>query len=51
MKLLYKFFNKQDLPWVHMIWDNRYKNGILPPEGSKGSFWWRYILKYLSAFL
>jgi hypothetical protein len=35
MKMLYKFFNKQDLPWVQLIWDNRYKNGMLPPKGSK----------------
>jgi hypothetical protein len=51
MKMLYKFYNKQDISRVHVIWDNRYKNGSLPSEGSKGSFWWRDILKNLPAFL
>jgi hypothetical protein len=31
MKMLYKFFNKQDLPLVQLIWDNRYKNGMMSP--------------------
>lgn len=51
MKMLYKFFNKQDLPWVQLIWDNRYKNGMLPPGGWKGSFRWIDILKTLPAFI
>jgi hypothetical protein len=31
MKMLPKFFNKQDIPWVHLIWASRYNNGSLPP--------------------
>lgn len=28
-KTLRKFFNKVDLPWVHLIWDTYYSNGKL----------------------
>jgi hypothetical protein len=27
MKNLHKFFNKQELPWVQLIWTNYYNNG------------------------
>jgi hypothetical protein len=51
MKMLHKFLNKQDIPWVHLIWGSRYNNGSLPLEGKNGSFWWRDILNNLQAFL
>jgi hypothetical protein len=30
MKNLHKFYNKEDLPWVKLIWSNYYTNGKLP---------------------
>jgi hypothetical protein len=27
LKRLHKFFNKEDLPWVNLVWDNYYRNG------------------------
>jgi hypothetical protein len=38
LKNLHKFFNKENLPWVNLIWDNYYKNGKLPSATKKGSF-------------
>jgi hypothetical protein len=50
MKNLDIFFNKNDLPWVHLVWSNYYKNGKVPGETRKGSFWWRSMLKLLNTF-
>ena len=50
LKNLHKFFNKENLPWVNLIWDNYYKNGKLPSATKKGSFWWRDILKLLDLY-
>jgi hypothetical protein len=27
LKYMHKFFNKQDIPWVILVWDNYYQNG------------------------
>ena len=50
LKYLDKFFNKVDIPWVHLIWEKYYANGALPSAKKKGSFWWRDILKLLVAY-
>jgi len=51
LKKLHKFFNRLDIPWVHLAWTMRYSNGRPPTESSrKGSFWWRDIQKLLPAF-
>jgi hypothetical protein len=44
MKHLHKFYNKQDTPWVQLVW-NYYNNEV--PHASKlcGSFWWKDIMK------
>ena len=42
IKNLYKFYNRQDLPWVDLLWKAYYQNGSLPSQSNcKGSFWWR----------
>jgi hypothetical protein len=42
LKNLHKFYNKADLPWVQLIWNQYYSHGRLLIIGSrKGSFWWR----------
>lgn len=50
MKFLHKFYNKEDLSWVHLLWDNYYHNGTLLSTTKKGSFWWRDILKLNDQF-
>jgi hypothetical protein len=50
MKNLHKFFNKADIPWVHLIWEKHYGNGKLPSHVRKGSFWWKDILKLLDGY-
>jgi hypothetical protein len=50
IKFLHKFFNKEDIPWVSLVWEKYYNFGKLPGEIKKGSFWWRDILKLLIKF-
>ena len=50
LKNLHKFFNKQDIPWVQLVWEKHYQNGKLPSHIKKGSFWWRDNLKLLESF-
>jgi len=45
-----KFFNKEDIPWVALIWESYYEAGSLPSMAKKGSFWWKDILKLLDKF-
>jgi hypothetical protein len=50
LKNLHKFFNKLDIPCVHLIWEKYYSNGKLLNHTMKGSFWWRDILRLLPKF-
>lgn len=50
IKHLHKFFNKEDIPWVSLVWEKYYGSGKLPRSGRKGSFWWRDIVKLLCKF-
>ena len=45
-----KFFNKPNVPWVSLVWENPYTNGKLPSHVMKGSFWWRDVLSMLINF-
>jgi hypothetical protein len=38
MKNLHKFLNKEDLPWVKLIWCTHYSNGKLLGHGKKDLF-------------
>jgi hypothetical protein len=52
MKNLFKFMNKQDIPWVQLIWQAHYSNGKVPQSSNAcGSFWWKDCLSLLSTFL
>jgi len=45
LKHLDKFYNKRDLPWVHLIW-NSYYTGVVPHLACEvGSFWWTDIMR------
>lgn len=52
LKHLHKFFNRLDIPWVHLVWDCYYSGGCLPclTNNPRGSFWWRDILKLLDIY-
>ena len=50
LKNHHKFFNRMDLPWVNLLWDNYYANGAVPDNKKKCSFWWRSILKLLTEY-
>jgi hypothetical protein len=49
-KHLDKFFNKQNISWVNLIWDT-FSNGELPQvEKEKISVWWKDLLKLCDIF-
>lgn len=50
LKFLHKFFNRADIPWVHLVWENYYSNGSLPGQQKRCSFWWRDVVKLLDQF-
>lgn len=50
MKNLHKFFNRLDIPWVNLVWNNHYRAGKIPSENKIGSFCWKDILNNLSSF-
>jgi hypothetical protein len=50
LKNLHKFFNRANIPWVHLVWEKYYRNGKLLNHIMKGSFWWRDILRLLHKF-
>ena len=49
MKFLHKFLNREDIPWVQMVWETYYSNS-LPGDRIVDSFWWRSLLKLLPKY-
>jgi hypothetical protein len=47
LKNMHKFFNKADLPWVHLVWSQYNPNGKPPSNAPKGSSWWRCMFRML----
>lgn len=45
MKQLHKFYNREDLPWVQLIWSKYYTSKVLHAAREVGSFWWKDILR------
>jgi hypothetical protein len=50
MRRLHKFYSKEGLPWVKLIWERYYRNGKVPGQVMKGPFWWRSLLMLLNTF-
>jgi hypothetical protein len=51
MKNLYKFYSRQDIPWVNLIWAAYYQHGKLPENNhQKGSFWWKDCTSLIATF-
>jgi len=46
MKFLDKFYNKAEIPWVHLTWSKLYANTQTSPQARSpvGSFWWKEII-------
>jgi hypothetical protein len=51
LKFLHKFYNKVDLPWVHITWQCYYSRSIVPHIRTPvGSFWCRDVLSLADSF-
>ena len=50
LKHWYKFYNKEDIPSVHLIWDRYYTNKIPHAAREVGSFWWKDVLRLSSLY-
>jgi hypothetical protein len=51
MKNIFKFMNKQESPWVNLLWHAYYSNRKnLENSNPCGSFWWKDCLKLLNDF-
>ena len=50
LKHLDKFYNKVDVPWVHLVWNAYYMEGVPHRQNLIGSFWWRDIFKLENKF-
>lgn len=49
LKNLHKFFNKENLPWVNMLWETYYTK-TPPNEKLEGSHWWKSLLKLIPLY-
>jgi hypothetical protein len=45
MKHLHKFYNRVDVPWVHLIWSRYYTSKVPHAARESGSFWWKDVLR------
>ena len=51
IKQLDKFYKKENVQWVKLIWQKYYREVVPYLAREKGSFWWKDILRLLLAFL
>jgi hypothetical protein len=45
LKHLHKFYNRDPLPWVDLVWFKYYQNKVPHTTREVGSFWWKDILR------
>ena len=45
LKMLHKFYNRIDLPWVNLVWSAYYVDSIPHASDPCGSFWWRDVMQ------
>jgi hypothetical protein len=45
LKQLEKFYRKENLQWVNLIWHKYYSDSVPHLAREKGSFWWKDILR------
>jgi hypothetical protein len=41
LKHLDKFYKREDIPWVQLVWYKHYPEGVPHAQAPCGSFWWR----------
>src|ERR1041385_2525180 len=51
MKHLHKFYNKEDVPWVSLVWDSYYHERVPHVTELCGSFWWKDVAKLMATFV
>jgi hypothetical protein len=49
MKQLHKFFSKEDVPWVSLVW-SLYAPGAPHAQSSRGSFWWKDVFSLVNEY-
>jgi hypothetical protein len=50
LKFLHKFYNKEDTPWVTILWKSYYEGKIPHAVDPCGSFWWKDVMKLSPIF-
>ena len=45
MKVVHKVYNKEDTPWVQLIWHEYYDDQVPHAVVPCGSFWWHDVMK------
>lgn len=45
LKQLHKFYSKQDVPWVQLIWSTYYTDKVPHNSREVGSFWWKDVFR------
>lgn len=51
VKKIFRFFNRENITWVELIWIAYYDNNNIPNEDdSMDSFWWRDCCKLIPSF-
>ena len=51
MKHLNKFYNKEDVPWVTLVWNTYYHERVPHATELCGSFWWKDVAKFMDSFV
>jgi hypothetical protein len=51
MKHLNKFYNKEDVPWVSLVWNTYYHERVPHATELCGSFWWKDVAKFMDSFV
>jgi hypothetical protein len=50
MKHLHKFYNKEPIPWVELVWFKNYHHKVPHAAREVGSFWWKDIMRLNNIF-
>jgi hypothetical protein len=50
IKQLNKFYNKESVPWVQLVWSKYYSNKVPHTSREVGSFWWRDVMRLNGLF-
>ena len=51
MKHLNKFYNKEVVPWVSLVWNTYYHERVPHATELCGSFWWKDVAKFMDSFV